>query len=189
MEKVFGIDLGTTYSCISYIDDNGQAVVVPNAEGDYTTPSVVYYESADQVTVGTEAKNMLAFEPNKTIAFMKRSIGKDDKSGKPITYPVEGQELSPQQISAQVLKKLVGDANMFLQGQGLLDQSEEIKDVVITCPAYFKIKERMATKEAGELAGLNVLDIINEPTAAAVNYGLLNKDKDKKVVLVYDLGG
>ncbi len=188
MNKVFGIDLGTTYSCIAYVDEFGKSVVLKNAEGSNTTPSVVYYETIDNIIVGEEAKNILVSEPESTIAFVKRSMGTDDEKGKPVRFNFHGIDISPEEISSKILKKLVNDANEELRNDGLLNDDEEIKDVVITCPAYFGMREKAATKEAGEIAGLNVLDIINEPTAAAINYGLLKKG-NKKNVMVYDLGG
>lgn len=188
MNKVFGIDLGTTYSCVAYVDDFGKSVVVKNAEGTNTTPSVVYFESLENIIVGEEAKNMLMVEPNSTIAFVKRYMGTDDEDGKPTRFDFHGSQLSPEEISAKILKKLVKDANDELRNNGIIADDELISDVVITCPAYFGMREKAATKTAGEIAGLNVLDIINEPTAAAINYGLLKKE-DKKNVMVYDLGG
>lgn len=176
---VYGIDLGTTYSCIAQVDKFDQAVVLRNFEGDATTPSAVYFEGPDRVVVGKEAKGMLPVEPDNTVVFVKREIGVDeafDKSKNKFPHHYD-----PSEISAFILKKLVKDAN------DLGDNPEEIKDVVITCPAYFGTKERMQTKQAGEIAGLNVLAIINEPTAAAISYGV--KTDQKKTVLVYDLGG
>lgn len=176
---VYGIDLGTTYSCIAQVDKFDQAVVLTNFEGSQTTPSAVYFGGNDNVIVGSEAKGMLAVEPQNTVVFVKRSIGVDedfDKSSNKFPYHYD-----PSEISAFILKKLVQDAN------DLGDNPEPIKDVVITCPAYFGTKERLQTKQAGEIAGLNVLGIINEPTAAAIAYGL--KTTEKKTVLVYDLGG
>jgi len=176
---VYGIDLGTTYSCIAQVDKFDQAVVLTNFEGSQTTPSAVYFSSKDNSIVGSEAKGMLATEPQNTVVFIKRSIGIDEAFDKENnTFPYH---LDPSEISALILKKLVQDAN------DLGDNPEPIKDVVITCPAYFGTKERMQTKQAGEIAGLNVLGIINEPTAAAISYGM--KTTEKKTVLVYDLGG
>lgn len=176
---VYGIDLGTTYSCIAQIDKFDQATVLRNYEGDATTPSAVYFESADQVVVGKEAKGMLATEPDKTVILIKREIGVDASFDKATnTLP---HHYDPSEISAFILRKLVKDAN------DLGDNPEPITDVVITCPAYFGTKERMQTKQAGIAAGLNVLGIINEPTAAAISYGV--KTDQKKTVLVYDLGG
>lgn len=177
--SVYGIDLGTTYSCIAQVDKFDQAIVLRNFEGDATTPSAVYFEDMDHVVVGKEAKGMLATEPTKTAVFIKRHIGVDDSFDKNTNeFPYH---YDPTEISAFILKKLVKDAN------DLGDNPEPIKDVVITCPAYFGTKERMQTKQAGEIAGLNVLSIINEPTAAAISYGV--KTDQKKTVLVYDLGG
>lgn len=166
---VYGIDLGTTYSCIAQVDKFDQAVVLRNFEGDSTTPSAVFFEGPDRVVVGKEAKGMLPVEPDNTVVFVKREIGIDeafDKATNKFPYHYD-----PAEISAFILKKLVKDAN------DLGDNPEEIKDVVITCPAYFGTKERMQTKQAGEIAGLNVLAIINEPTAAAISYGLKTDQK------------
>lgn len=188
MSKVLGIDLGTTYSCVAYIDEFEKSVVIKNAEGDNTTPSVVYFESLENIIVGEEAKNMLVVEPDSTVAFVKRNMGADDLDGNPMRFSIHGKDISPEEISSKILKKLVKDANSELQSLGVLSDGEEINDVVITCPAYFGMREKAATKVAGELAGLNVLDIINEPTAAAINYGVLKKQENKNV-MVYDLGG
>jgi molecular chaperone DnaK (HSP70) len=173
-KKIFGIDLGTTYSCISYVDDSGKPVVVPNAEGDLTTPSVVYFESKDNIVVGKQAKNSSKVYPDRVAAFVKRFMGNPN-----FALSVDGKEWKPEEISSLVLRKLVGDAGQTL--------GESISDVVITCPAYFGINEREATKNAGKLAGLEVRHILNEPTAAAICYGV--EKKGDSVVLVYDLGG
>ncbi|MDE7408309.1 MAG: Hsp70 family protein, partial [Muribaculaceae bacterium] len=141
---VYGIDLGTTYSCIAQVDRFDQAVVLRNFEGDSTTPSAVYFEDADHVVVGKEAKAMLVTEPDKSVVFVKREIGIDksfDKSTNQFPHHYD-----PSEISAFILKKLVQDAN------DLGDNPEPVKDVVITCPAYFGTKERMQTKQAGEIA-------------------------------------
>lgn len=183
MKYVFGIDLGTTYSCISYIDEYGKAVVLKNSDGDHTTPSVVMVESVDNVIVGTEAKRSIEMEPDKTVQFIKRKMGKEKD-----TVILNGTTYTAPEVSAYILKKLVADANAELQQTGVLQNGEEIKDVVITCPAYFGMNERQATKTAGELAGLHVLNIINEPTAAAISYGVSGSGK-RETVLVYDLGG
>lgn len=182
MSRVFGIDLGTTYSCIAYIDEYGKAVVLKNSDGEHTTPSVVMAESADNIIVGKEAKNSIETDPDKTVQFIKRKMGREDD-----TIVLNGQTYHAPEISAMILKKLVQDANSELVQTGVLKDGEEIKDVVITCPAYFGMNERKATQTAGELAGLHVLNIINEPTAAAISYGV-SKDEDE-TVLVYDLGG
>lgn len=183
MGKVFGIDLGTTYSCIAYIDEHGKPVVLKNAESEMTTPSVVYFESPEDITVGLAAKEEAIMHPHQSVSLIKRDMGQPGKN-----RTINGIEMRPEEISAQILKKVVKDAMDSLRAEGKLDEGEEIKDVVITCPAYFGGAEREATKKAGEIAGLNVLSIINEPTAAAINYGVLN-DSQEKTVLVYDLGG
>lgn len=183
MKYVFGIDLGTTYSCISYIDEYGKPVVLKNSDGDHTTPSVVMVESADNIIVGTEAKRSIEMEPDKTVQFIKRKMGKENDN-----VVLNGTTYTAPEVSAYILKKLVSDANAELQQTGVLQGGEEVKDVVITCPAYFGMNERQATKTAGELAGLNVLNIINEPTAAAISYGVSGNGKNE-TVLVYDLGG
>lgn len=180
-KNVFGIDLGTTYSCVAQIDKQEQAVVLRNFEGAATTPSVVYFEDEKMAIVGEEAKNQLEVEPEKTVCFVKREIGIDasyDKSNNRFPYHYD-----PTEISGFILKKVVKDANSVRESEGL----EPINDVVITCPAYFGTKERMQTKQAGIAAGLNVLAIINEPVAAAISYGV--KTDKTQTVLVYDLGG
>jgi molecular chaperone DnaK (HSP70) len=174
MEKVFGIDLGTTYSCIAYVDETGKPVVVQNSENDRTTPSVVFFDENNEIIVGKEAKNRLNSDPKKVVSFIKRDMGNSE-----FLFSHNGDDYKPERISSFVLKKLVKDAS---ENVGF-----EIKDVVITCPAYFGIDERKATEIAGDLAGLNVKAIINEPTAAAIAYGM---DKvENQTVLVYDLGG
>lgn len=170
---IFGIDLGTTYSCIAYVDEYSRPAVIPNAEGDLITPSVVQFNTNERI-VGKEAKNSAALYPQSTIQMIKREMG---KSGFAFTY--EGVTYSPQEISSYILRKVVQDAEQFT--------GQSVKDVVITCPAYFGVAEREATAEAGKIAGLNVRSIINEPTAAAIAYGL--HEAEDQVVLVYDLGG
>lgn len=178
MSKVYGIDLGTTYSCIACIDAYGQPDVIANDLGKRTTPSVVYF-SEDKVscTVGEIAKNGMVVDYEQTVSFIKREMGKDYT--KPTHFP---NGLTPTEISARILRKLVEDANNATDG-------EPSFDVVITCPAYFGTTAREQTKQAGEIAGLNVLRIINEPTAAAVAYGASVSDSREKYVLIYDLGG
>ena len=177
--RVYGIDLGTTYSCISKIDKHDQPVVIQNVEGDLTTPSVVYYESEKATVVGKEAKNQLAAEPENTVCFIKREMSKDECFLKPTKHPF-GED--PSEISSRILRKVVKDAN------DNRDPGEEpITDVVITCPAYFGNNERERTRQAGIMAGLNVIDIINEPTAAAISYGI--KADSEQTIMVYDLGG
>ncbi|WP_415932095.1 Hsp70 family protein, partial [Zhenpiania hominis] len=172
---VFGIDLGTTYSCIAYVDENGIPTVIKNNEGTNTTPSVVNFASSGEVVVGGVAKESAVIEPNNTVEFVKRLMGKTDFA---INY--DGEDKSPEEISSYILRKLAKDASEQLD--------TEVKDVVITCPAYFGLAERKATKNAGEMAGLNVLEVISEPTAAALYYGC-TKASDERTFLVYDLGG
>jgi molecular chaperone DnaK (HSP70) len=175
MNKVFGIDLGTTYSCIAYVDEHGKPVVVKNAEGETTTPSVVFFESADNVVVGQFAKETAKINPNEVVSFIKRSMGDAN-----FLFTYQDKSYRPEEISGYILRKLVNDAQQQL--------GEPITEVVITCPAYFGINEREATKRAGEIAGLQVRQIINEPTAAAIAYGS-TETQNHQVVLVYDLGG
>ena len=183
MKKYFGIDLGTTYSCIAYIDENDKPVVLKNSEGDLTTPSVVFFESPDSIIVGAPAKESAKMDPSLVVDFAKNSMGVENT-----TWNRNGVDYSPEEVSSYVLKKIVNDAVETLRSENKLGPDETINDVVITCPAYFGINEREATKRAGEIAGLNVMDIINEPTAAAISYGVTEADANK-VVMVYDLGG
>jgi len=172
---VFGIDLGTTYSCISYVDETGRATVVNNSEGTNTTPSVVNFAGATEVVVGQVAKENAVIDPQNTVSLVKTLMGRSNFA---IHY--NGEDRSPEEVSAYILRKLASDASKMIDS--------EIKDVVITCPAYFGTAERTATKNAGIIAGLNVLEIISEPTAAALYYGC-TKDQEEKTILVYDLGG
>lgn len=173
-EKViFGIDLGTTYSCIAYVDKYGQAVIVNNRENQATTPSVVLFDGENRV-VGDEAKNQAIAEHEKVVEMVKRHMGEPNWR-----FYCEEHEYSAEEISSYILRKVAQDAEESL---GI-----PVKDVVITCPAYFGINEREATARAGQIAGFNVREVINEPTAAAVNYGL--QSEQNQVVLVYDLGG
>lgn len=177
-----GIDLGTTYSCVAYVDDEtGKAVTLKNNEGQLTTPSAVYFEEKDNIVIGDEAKTYAVTEPEKTVTFIKREMGSDFKR------EIFDTEYTPQEVSAIILKKIVQDANSALADLGVIKDGEYVKKAVITCPAYFGMTQKEATKMAGEMAGLEVLDIINEPTAAAINYGMLHKDSG--TYLVYDLGG
>jgi len=170
---VVGIDLGTTYSCIARVDEHGKPEVIQNREGHSTTPSVILFEGDNRV-VGEEARNIALAKPNQIVQMVKRQMGDRDWR-----FEYQDKNYSAEEISSYILRKIVGDAEEQL--------GQPIKDVVITCPAYFGIPQRDATALAGELAGLNVLSIINEPTAAAIDYGLL--DSTDQVVLVYDLGG
>ncbi len=171
MAKIIGIDLGTTNSCVSVLE-GGKPVVIPNSEGGRTTPSVVTIKDGETI-VGVTAKNMAITDPNHTIRSIKRHMGED------FTVDVEGRKYSPQEISAKVLQKLKRDAESYL--------GSPVTDAVITVPAYFSDAQRQATKDAGEIAGLKVQRIINEPTAAALAYGL-DKGNDH-TVLVFDFGG
>ena len=171
---VFGIDLGTTYSCIARVDDTARAEVIKNNDGDNITPSVVAFEG-DNVIVGADAKAEAVLNPETTVMLVKTLMGKTDFA---INY--NGEAKTPEEISAFILRKLTQDASEQL--------GVEVKDVVITCPAYFGTAERTATKNAGKIAGLNVLEIISEPTAAALYYGCA-KEQDEKTILIYDLGG
>lgn len=174
-EKVFGIDLGTTYSCIATVDENGEAKVIKNKEGTNTTPSVVNFADPSSVSVGQVAKETAVIEPQNTVSLVKTLIGKSDFA---INY--NGEDKSPEEVSSYIVRKVAQDAGEQL--------NDEVKKVVITCPAYFGNAERIATKNAGIIAGLDVLEIISEPTAAAVYYGCTNSDTEK-TILVYDLGG
>ena len=172
---IFGIDLGTTYSCIAYVDENGVPTVVKNMEGDNTTPSVVNFESPESVIAGKIAKENAVIDPDHTVSLVKTLMGRTKTV---INY--NGKDVSPQEVSSYILKKMTQDASQIL--------NTEVKDVVITCPAYFGSEEKKATKVAGDLAKLNVIEILAEPTAAALYYGL-TKESGQKTVLVYDLGG
>ena len=174
MEKVYGIDLGTTYSCIAYVDEHGKPAVINNSENELTTPSVVYFESDNNIVVGTEAKEVAEVYPEQVVSTVKRVMGDSDWR-----FEYNGKEYTPQEISSFILEKVVKDA--------VENVGEEIKDVVITVPAYFGVNQKEATKQAGELAGLNVVAIIPEPTAAAISYGI--ESNENEVVMVYDLGG
>lgn len=169
-----GIDLGTTNSVIAWMKPDGTVEVIPNAEGSRVTPSVVAFTKSGEILVGEPAKRQMILNPERTIKSIKRKMGTDYK------VRIDDKEYTPQEISAFILKKLKNDAEAYLGG--------EIKKAVITCPAYFNDAQRQATKEAGIIAGLEVLRIINEPTAAALAYGLDKAGKEEKV-LVYDLGG
>ena len=173
MSKIIGIDLGTTNSCVSVME-GGEAVVITNSEGARTTPSVVSFQANGERLVGQVAKRQAITNPDKTIISIKREMGTDHK------VTIEGKDYTPQEISAMILQKLKADAEAYL--------GESVSQAVITVPAYFNDAERQATKDAGKIAGLEVLRIINEPTAAALAYGI-DKMEDAHKVLVYDLGG
>ena len=173
-KRIFGIDLGTTYSSAAYVDEFGKAVIIPNAENERITPSVVFFDG-DAVVVGDVAKESAKLYPNEVVSFVKRAMGEPN-----FVFEYNNEEYRAEELSAYILKKLAQDAAQYL--------GETVEDVVITCPAYFGINEREATRKAGEIAGFNVRQIINEPTAAAIAYGTLDTS-DNRVVLVYDLGG
>lgn len=173
-KRIFGIDLGTTYSSIAYVDEYGKAVIIPNAENERVTPSVVFFDD-DSIVIGDVAKESSKLYPNEVVSFVKRSMGEPN-----FIFLHNSEEYRAEEISAYVLKKLAQDAEQYL--------GEKVTEVVITCPAYFGINEREATRKAGEIAGFNVRHIINEPTAAAIAYGSLDSSEDR-IVLVYDLGG
>ena len=172
---LFGIDLGTTNSCIAYVDNTGRATVIQNREGSRTTPSVVNFSNPDKVVVGQVAKESAVIEPDATVAFVKALMG---ESSFAIHY--NDKDRSPEEVSSYIIRKIVEDASEQI--------GEEIHDVVITCPAYFGTEKREATKKAGIIAGLNVMQVISEPIAAALSYSC-NEETENKTVLVYDLGG
>ena len=172
MSKIIGIDLGTTNSCVAVME-GGEPVVIPNAEGARTTPSVVAFTKSGERLVGQVAKRQAVTNPDRTIISIKRDMGTDKR------ITIDGKQYTPQDISAMILQKLKTDAEAYL--------GETVTQAVITVPAYFSDSQRQATKDAGRIAGLEVLRIINEPTAASLAYGLDKEDSHK--ILVYDLGG
>lgn len=173
MSKIIGIDLGTTNSCVAVME-GGEAVVIPNAEGGRTTPSVVGFTKDGQRLVGQVAKRQAVVNPDKTVSSIKREMGTTYK------VKIDDKNYTPQEISAMILTKLKTDAEAYL--------GQKVTQAVITVPAYFSDSQRQATKDAGKIAGLEVLRIINEPTAAALSYGL-DKDNKSQKILIYDLGG
>ncbi|MCL2539779.1 MAG: Hsp70 family protein, partial [Oscillospiraceae bacterium] len=172
MSKIIGIDLGTTNSCVSVME-GGEAVVIPNAEGSRTTPSVVAFSKTGERMTGQVAKRQAITNPDRTISSIKRDMGSSRK------IDIDGKGYTPQEISAMILQKLKNDAEAYL--------GAKVTEAVITVPAYFNDAQRQATKDAGIIAGLDVKRIINEPTAAALAYGI-DKEESQKI-LVYDLGG
>ena len=173
MGKIIGIELGTTNSCVAVME-GGEPVVIPNAEGNRTTPSVVAFSKNGERLVGQIAKRQAVTNPDNTVISIKRKMGTAEK------VKIEGEEFSPQEISAMILQKLKTDAENYL--------GQKVTQAVITVPAYFSDSQRQATKDAGKIAGLEVLRIINEPTAAALAFGMDKEDQDQKI-MVYDLGG
>ena len=178
-QEIYGIDLGTTNSCIATINPaDGQPEVIINQATQQTTPSVVYYDDLDTPIVGNDAKNMMKMNPLRSVAFIKREM-----SNKNYKRSIGTEEISPVKISALILKKLVDDANIAREYEG----KAPIHKAVITVPAYFGNDEHVLTRQAGEVAGLEVIGLLNEPTAAALSYG---KDTfEGKTIMVYDLGG
>ncbi|MGE4182776.1 MAG: Hsp70 family protein [Limisphaerales bacterium] len=172
--RIYGIDLGTTYSCIAYVDEHGKPVVVSNSEGQPTTPSVVYFEGESNIAVGITAKDVAEIHPDRVVSTVKRVMGDPNW-----VFEHQGDTYHPQDISSFILRKLVNDAQVVT--------GDTITDVVITCPAYFGVMQKEATKQAGVLAGLNVRYVIPEPTAAAIAYGI--EQSEEQVILVFDLGG
>ena len=173
MGKIIGIDLGTTNSCVAVME-GGEPVVISNSEGARTTPSVVSFQANGERLVGQVAKRQAITNPDRTIMSIKREMGTDHKIN------IDGKSHTPQEISAYILQKIKADAEAYL--------GETVTEAVITVPAYFNDSQRQATKDAGKIAGLEVKRIINEPTAAALAYGLDKMDVNQKI-LVYDLGG
>ena len=172
MSKIIGIDLGTTNSCVAVLE-GGEPVVIANAEGARTTPSVVAFSKTGERMVGQVAKRQAVTNADRTVSSIKRHMGENYR------VSIDGKNYTPQEISAMVLQKLKADAEAYL--------GQTVTEAVITVPAYFSDSQRQATKDAGKIAGLEVKRIINEPTAAALAYGL-DKDADQKI-MVYDLGG
>lgn len=174
INKIFGIDLGTTYSSIAHVDEYGKAVIIPNAENQRVTPSVVFFDG-EHIVVGDVAKESAKLYPNEVVSFIKRSMGEPD-----FLFDYGGKTYRAEEISSFILRKVVQDAERNLR--------TSIDELVITCPAYFGINEREATRRAGEIAGFKIHQIINEPTAAAIAYGAVETSRERSV-LVYDLGG
>ena len=174
--STYGIDLGTTYSCIATLDRNGNPEVVRNqADASDTLASAVFFESTDNVVIGNSAKDMVETDGERVVQFVKREIGKPNAR----TYEFDGKTYTPVEISTLILCRLK---------QMVEEQGGSVDDVVITCPAYFGLEERNATRKAGELAGMNVRNLIDEPTAAALSY-CARQFQEERTILVYDLGG
>ena len=174
-EIIVGIDLGTTFSAIAYVNQHGKPEIISNREGERTTPSVIFFEEEGTPIVGTIARNQAIIEPRRTVRFVKREMGNPS-----YRFNVDGKDFFPEDLSAIILKKLKGDAEAVL--------GREVTKAVISVPAYFKDAQREATRQAGKIAGLEVIRILNEPTAAALAYGL-HKGEDDQTLLVYDFGG
>ncbi len=170
----FGIDLGTTYSCVARIDDTGRPEIIKNAVGDDTTPSVVFFEQPDHVVVGKDAKDNAKLRPDLVVSLIKRQMGRQ------FEVTAHGTAHTPESVSALILRELARAASESC--------GEEVRDVVITVPAYFGVAERDATRKAGAIAGLNVLSIVDEPVAAALHYDAVSSG-GTRTLFVYDLGG
>ena len=176
MGKYIGIDLGTTFSCMAYINENGQPEIIPNSEGDNIMPSSVLFDDGATI-VGREAKAQILFEPQNYEQFVKRHMGERDY----LFTTKNGDKYSPEAISAIILAKMKADAESYL--------GEKVDGAVVTIPAYFNDAQRKATEDAGKIAGLNVIAIINEPTAAALAFGISKGTEKEQTIMVYDLGG
>jgi len=174
-EIIIGIDLGTTFSAVAYVNQHGKPEIISNREGERTTPSVIFFEDEGNPIVGSIARNQAIIEPRRTVRFVKREMGNPS-----YRFNVDGNDFFPEDLSAIILKKLKGDAEAAL--------GSEIHKAVISVPAYFKDAQREATRLAGKIAGLEVIRILNEPTAAALAYGL-HKGETDQIILVYDFGG
>lgn len=172
---IVGIDLGTTFSAVAFINQFGKPEIIPNREGDRTTPSVIFFDEGGIPIVGKEARNQAIIDPIRTVRFVKREMGNPS-----FRFNLDGKDYFPEDLSAMILKKLKNDAEAFL--------GENISKAVISVPAYFKDAQREATRQAGLLAGLEVIRILNEPTAAALSYGV-DKAQSSQVIMVYDFGG
>lgn len=172
----FGIDLGTTHSVIAHLDDAGRPVVVKSEIGEDTTPSVVYFEARDRVLVGGAAKNSAVLAPHFVAQLVKRDMGKPD-----VSYPFHGKTYTPEAVSSLILRELIRAVEKNVQ--------RAVREAVITVPAYFAVAERAATRRAGEIAGLTVLEVIDEPIAAALHYQALHQQAEPRCLLVCDLGG
>ncbi|MBE3002317.1 Hsp70 family protein [Nocardiopsis sp. HNM0947] len=173
--STYGIDLGTTYSCVATVDGTGRAHVTKNAAGEDTTPSVVFFESPTNVVVGEEAKNTALLLPDQVVSLVKRQMGEQAR------FEFHGNEHTPETVSALILRELARAAGEH--------ERTEVEEVVVTVPAYFGVTEREATRRAGEIAGLTVLDVVPEPVAAALHYQSLDAERGPRHLLVYDLGG
>jgi len=182
-EIIFGIDFGINYSYVAYMNAEGKTECIKNAEGEKSTPSVIYFDSGNFRIVGEEAKHYSVTEPEKSVFQIKRELGTDYRRN------ICDIQYNPEELTAIILMEIVKDANHTLKEQGILADRDEVNKVVIACPAYYGFAEKNALKAAGEIAGLEVLDLINEPVAAVICNNYLSDDSNRKRILVYDLGG